>query len=72
MKRLSIVSGTALMVAILGSTPVGHAEPAPSQKFVPFVTDFPKPEASTATDEPFVPFVTDFPKPGAVSVPTGS
>ena len=51
MKRLPIVvSATALMVALLGSTPVGHAAldaPVPSREYVPFVTDFPKPAAPT-------------------------
>jgi hypothetical protein len=74
MKRLPIMlSATALMLALLGSTSVGHAaalnEPVPSEEYVPFVTDFPEPAAGTATPEPFVPFVTDFPKPAGAPVP---
>jgi hypothetical protein len=62
MKRLPIVlSATALMVALFGSSAVA----ATGTKYVPFVTDFPKPAAA----EPFVPFVTDFWKPAAAPVP---
>lgn len=60
MKRLPIVlSATALVVGLLGSTAVA----ATGTQYVPFVTDFPKP----AAEEPFVPFVTDFRKPEAPS-----
>lgn len=58
-QRLAIVlSATALAVAALGSTPIGHA------------VAFAKPAAGTA--EPFVPFVTDFPKPAATPAPKAS
>jgi hypothetical protein len=52
---------TLAAVAAAGLAPTGSqaADPAVTDEFIPFVTDFPKPAA------PFVPFVTDFPKPGA-------
>jgi hypothetical protein len=60
-QRLPIVlSATALAVAALGSTPIGHAVGSPN------------PVASTAAEGPFVPFVTDFPKPAATPPPKAS
>ena len=66
MKRLPLaLSVTAVVVALFGTTLVGHAaastryEPATGETYVPFVTDFPKPEPS---GERYVPFVTDFPQ----------
>jgi predicted flap endonuclease-1-like 5' DNA nuclease len=65
MKRLPIVlSATALVVGLLGSTAVA----ATGTQYVPFVTDFPKP----AAEEPFVSFVTDFRKPAAAPAPTAA
>ena len=84
MKRLPLaLTITAVVVALLGSTLVGHAaastrhEPAAGERYVPFVTDFPKPESS---GERYVPFVTDFPrvapsspaKPGVAPATGGS
>jgi hypothetical protein len=55
--QITTLVALAAVAAGLTSGSTQAADPAVTNEFIAFVTDFPKPAA------PFVPFVTDFPKP---------
>jgi hypothetical protein len=54
--RAALAALAAALLAAVGGVP---AAAAPTEEYVPFVTDFPTQE------QEYVPFVTDFPRPAA-------